>query len=263
MTSRSCRYSTLRLPVHILRGVACAVLCILVPASHAQTAKEIVQRANDLMRGTSSYAEISMTIVKPEWSRTVAMKIWSMEPDYAMVYVTGPARDKGSVTLKRKNEVWNWLPSVQRVIKLPPSMMLQSWMGSDFTNDDLVRQSSIVDDYTHTLDGEETIEGRKCWKVALVPHSDAGVVWGKVIMWVSQDGYLQLRTDFYDEDGMCVRSFSGSNVRKFGDRTLPAHFEMVPLNDPGKKTVMDYHELRFDKRYEQSFFSEQNMKQVR
>ena len=97
--------------------------------------------------------------------------------------------------------------------------------------------------------GKRRIEGRKCWKVALVPHPDAGVVWGKVLMWISQEGYLQLRTDFYDEDGARVRTFTGSNIRKFGDRTLPAHFEMVPVNEPGKKTVMDYREFRFDKRY--------------
>ncbi|MBK7259247.1 MAG: outer membrane lipoprotein-sorting protein [Ignavibacteriae bacterium] len=247
----------------VLRALFLAGLVATAPALHAQTAKEIVARSNDLMRGSSSYAEVTMTIVKPEWSRTVAMKIWSVEPDYAMVYVTAPARDKGSVTLKRKNEVWNWLPSVQRVIKLPPSMMLQSWMGSDFTNDDLVRQSSIIDDYTHTLLGEETIEGRTSWKVSLVPRADAGVVWGKVIMWISKVDYLQLRTDFYDEDGEQVRTFTGSMIRKFGDRTLPAHFEMVPVHEPGKKTVLHYNELRFDKGYEPSFFSEQNMKRVR
>lgn len=239
-----------------------AIMITLHPAG-AQTAREIVSRSNDLMRGTSSYAEIAMTIVKPAWSRTIAMKVWSVEPDYSMVYVTEPARDRGSVTLKRKNEVWNWLPSVQRVIKIPPSMMLQSWMGSDFTNDDLVRQSSIVDDYDHTLEGEETIEGRACWKVALVPHADAGVVWGKVVMWIAKEGYLQLRSDFYDEDGVLTRTFLGSAVRRFGDRLLPSHFEMIPVTEPGKKTVLDYRELRFDRTYEPSFFSEQNMKRVR
>lgn len=237
--------------------------CLIASTSQGQTPKEIVTRSNDLMRGTSSYAEVAMTIVKPEWSRTVVMKSWSVEPDYALVYITEPARDKGSVTLKRKNEVWNWIPSVQRVIKLPPSMMLQSWMGSDFTNDDLVRQSSIVDDYTHTLLGDETIDGRVCWKIELVPHPDAGVVWGKVIMWIAKDGYLQLRTDFYDEDGQRMRTFTGSDIRRFGDRQLPAHFEMIPVNEPGKKTTMDYRELRFDKHYDPSFFSEQNMKRVR
>jgi outer membrane lipoprotein-sorting protein len=125
----------------------------------AQDAKEIVQKSDQLMRSNSSYSELIMKIVKPDWSRTVSMKAWALEPDYALMYITAPARDKGSVTLKRKNEVWNWLPSAQRVIKIPPSMMLQSWMGSDFTNDDLVRQSSIVDDYEHKIAGEEKVDG--------------------------------------------------------------------------------------------------------
>jgi outer membrane lipoprotein-sorting protein len=104
----------------------------------SQDATEIVKKADELMRANSSYSEIMMIIVKPDWSREMGMKVWALEPDYSMIYITEPARDKGTVTLKRKTEVWNWLPSAQKVIKIPPSMMLQSWMGSDFTNDDLV-----------------------------------------------------------------------------------------------------------------------------
>ncbi len=235
----------------------------LMPTVHAQDAREIVRRADELMRGRSSYAEMSMTIMKPAWSRTIAMKVWALEPDYSLVYVTEPARDRGSVTLKRKLEVWNWLPLVQRVIKIPPSMMLQSWMGSDFTNDDLVRQSSIIDDYTHTLVGGDTIEGYRCWKIQLVPKPDAGVVWGKLIMWIAQPGYLELRTDFYDEDGALVKSFTGSAIKTFDGRTLASHWEMIPLNEPGKKTILDYRIIRFNVVLTTSFFSEENMKRVR
>jgi outer membrane lipoprotein-sorting protein len=240
----------------------CVVLLAVEVRGSAQDAREIVRKANDLMRGTSTYSEISMTIIKPEWSRTVEMKVWALEPDYALVYVTAPARDRGTVTLKRKTEVWNWLPSVQRVIKIPPSMMLQSWMGSDFTNDDLVRQSSIIDDYTHRLVGEDTSEGYRCWKIELIPKPEAGVVWGKIIMWVSRDGYLELRTDFYDEDGTLVKSFLGSMIKTFDGRRLPAHWEMIPVNEVGKKTILDYRVLKFNEKLDQSFFSEQNMKRV-
>jgi len=239
-----------------------ALLCASSAALQAQDARAIVQKANDLMHGTSTYSEISMTIVKPEWSRTVEMKVWAVEPDYSLVFITEPARDRGSATLKRKNEVWNWLPSVQRVIKIPPSMMLQSWMGSDFTNDDLVRESSIVDDYTHAIAGEDTAEGRRCWKIALTPKPDAGVVWGKVVMWISRDDYLELRSDFYDEDGVLVKSFVGSAIRTFEGRKLPSHWEMTPVNEPGKKTVLEYNVIKFSVRLDQSFFSEQNMKRV-
>jgi len=228
----------------------------------AQDAREIIRKANDLMRGTSTYSEISMTITKPEWSRTIDMNVWAVEPDYSLVYVTEPARDRGSVTLKRKNEVWNWLPSVQRIIKIPPSMMLQSWMGSDFTNDDLVRQSSIVEDYTHSIVGEESVEGYPCWKIQLTPKPGAGVVWGKLIVWVGQASYIELRTDFYDENGTLVKSFTGTNIRTFDGRRIAAHWEMIPVNEPGKKTVVEYKEIKFNIRLDQSFFSEQNMKRV-
>jgi len=229
----------------------------------AQNATEIVRRANELMHGVSTVSVMSMTVVKPEWSRTVAMNIWALEPDYALVLVTAPARDKGSVTLKRKTEVWNWLPSVQRVIKIPPSMMLQPWMGSDFTNDDLVRQASIVNDYTHRIIGTDTLEGRRCWKIELVPKPEAGVVWGKQIMWISQKDDMELRVEYYDEDGALAKSFCGSAVRNFNGRSFPSHWEMLPVHEDGNKTILEYESVRFDVRLDPAFFSEQNMKNVR
>ncbi len=247
----------------VFRCVLVLALACVPALLRAQDAREIVRKANDLMRGKSTLSEISMTIVKPEWSRTIGMKVWALEPDYSLVYVTDPARDRGSVTLKRKNEVWNWLPSVQRIIKIPPSMMLQSWMGSDFTNDDLVRQSSIVDDYAHTVIGEETIDGRPCWKIQLIPKPEAGVVWGKLIMWIAQKGFLELRTDFYDEDGTLMKTFVGSDVRTFDGRLIAAHWVMTPVREPGKRTILEYRSIRFNQSFDQTFFSEQNMQRVR
>lgn len=246
------------------RILCCAAAAIMAAgALQAQDAREIVRRANDLMRGTASYSEFTMTIVKPEWSRSFSMKAWGLEPDYALVYVTAPARDRGSVTLKRKGEVWNWLPSIQRVIKIPPSMMLASWMGSDFTNDDLVRQSSIVEDYTHELLGEAIEQEMRCYRIQLIPKPEAAVVWGKVIMWISVEGSFELRTDFYDEDGQLAKSFLGNNIRILGGRKLPARWEMVPADAPGQKTILEYRQLDFSARLTPSFFSEQNMKKVR
>lgn len=144
----------MHLMIHSQSRVLMCILTVVttvlvdVPAT-AQDVAAIMRKADELMRGKSSYAQITMTIQKPGWHRTMAMKAWSLEPDFSLAYVSEPARDRGTVTLKRGKEVWNWVPSVQKVIKIPPSMMLQSWMGSDFTNDDLVRASSIVKDYTH------------------------------------------------------------------------------------------------------------------
>jgi outer membrane lipoprotein-sorting protein len=228
-----------------------------------ESAKEIVEKSNDLIRSKSSYAELTLKIIKPDWSREMKMKAWSIEPDYSLIYITEPARDKGTVFLKRKLEVWNFIPTIQRTIKIPPSMMLQSWMGSDFTNDDLVRQSSIVDDYEHSITGEENFEGYDCYKIELIPKPDAGVVWGKIIMLVSKKEYLQLKMDHYDEDGFLVKTMQGSKIKQLGGRTIPTYWEMIPVDEPGQKTVMIYNDIEFNKKIDQTFFSQQNMKRVR
>jgi len=229
----------------------------------SQNAKEILQKAIDLMYGKKTYSVITMTITKPTWSRTVTMKAWSIEPDYSIVYITEPARDKGSVTLKRKNEVWNWIPAIQKTIKIPPSMMLASWMGSDFTNDDLVRQSSVVEDYSHKLLGEESFGGYDCYKIELIPKPEAGVVWGKIITWITKKEYMQLKEEFYDEDGALVRSMIGSKPKNFDGHLLPSYSEMIPHNKPGNKTSFETKELDFDVNITPEFFSLQNMSRVR
>jgi len=139
--------------------IMCGVLFSQFNTITAQelSAKEIIDKADKKNRGETSQGTMAMKIVRPEWERNVEMKSWSKGDDYFLIYITAPAKDKGQVFLKRKKEMWNWVPSIERMIKIPPSMMMQSWMGSDFTNDDLVKQSSIVNDYTHTLLGEETI----------------------------------------------------------------------------------------------------------
>jgi len=229
----------------------------------AQDAREIVKKANELIRSKGSYSKITMEIIKPDWSRKMEMEIWALEPDYSMLLITRPAKNKGYVTLKRKKEVWNWIPSVRRVIKIPPSMMLQSWMGSDFTNDDLVRQSSIVDDCSHEIIGSEVIDGYQCHKIQLIPKPEAGVVWGKILMWVSQKEFLQLKADHFDEDGELIKTMVGSKVKVLGGRLIPTYWEMIPVNKPGQKTVMEYLDIRFNMKLKTSFFSQQNMKKVR
>ena len=229
----------------------------------AQDAKEIIKKSDELIKSKSSYAEVSMTIIKTDWSRTVGMKMWALEPDYAIIYITEPARDKGSVTLKRKKEVWNWIPTAQKVIKIPPSMMLQSWMGSDFTNDDLVKESSLINDYAHTIVGEEKFNGYDCYKIESIPKLDAGVVWGRLLTWISKEEYYQLKVEFYDEDDFIVKSYLGSDIKELGGRIIPAHWEMIPVDRPGEKTIFDYHGIEFNYNVNESFFSEQNMKRVR
>ncbi|MCX6252083.1 MAG: outer membrane lipoprotein-sorting protein [Bacteroidetes bacterium] len=227
------------------------------------TAKEIIQRADEKSRGLSSQGIITMTVVRPEWTRTITMKTWSKGREYSMVLITAPARDKGQVFLKIKTEMWNWVPSVDKTIKIPPSMMLQSWMGSDFTNDDLVKQSSIVVDYTHKLLGREKIRGMECYKIEMIPLPDAAVVWGKVIMWITMDGYDQWMMEYYDEDNKLVNVENAYDIKQMGDRKIPTSIEIIPQNKKGQKTVMRIEDMKFNIRIDEGYFSQQNMKKAR
>lgn len=239
------------------------VLNIFSLTISGQTAHEIIKKSDELVRGESSFADITMKVIKPEWTREFSMKTWSKGKDYSLVYITAPAKDKGAVTLMRKKEVWNYLPSVDKTIKIPSSMMTQSWMGSDFTNDDMVKQSSILEDYTQDIIGDSTIENKVCWKIKLTPKEDAAVVWGKIIMFISKEGFFQIESQFYDEDGVKIKVMKSSAIKNVGNRILPSMMEMIPLDKPGNKTVFIYHSAKFNEPVDDSFFSQQNMKKVK
>lgn len=225
--------------------------------------EEIVRKADEKFRGTSSIGELTMIIERPSWSRTVSMKNWTLGNDYSLIYITAPAKEKGQVFLKRDKEMWNWVPNIERMIKIPPSMMMQSWMGSDFTNDDLVKESSMADDYDQKLLGEEEIESYNCYKIELIPHDDAAVVWGKVIMWISKEELHWLKAEFYDEDEYLVNTEILSDIKKMDDRVMPTRLEMIPADEEGHKTIMIFEKIDFNVDIKQSFFSQQNMKRIR
>lgn len=239
------------------------LLCISTTVTHGQTAIEIIKKADDKMQGNSNSSVMKMTIVRPDWKREVTMKAWALGRQYSLILVTAPARDKGQAFLKRSKEMWNWQPSIDRVIKLPPSMMLQSWMGSDFTNDDLVKESSIVNDYTHELARDSTIQGIVSYQIILVPKPDAPVVWGKIVSFIDKKDFNQLLARYYDEEGELVNTLVLSNIREIGGRTLPTKLEMIPSDKPDHRTIIEYEEMNFDIGLEESFFSMQNMKRVR
>lgn len=241
------------------------VLLFAGQATHSQEmpAKEIVQKANDKVNGETSQGTMKMTIIRPGWTREVSMKSWSKGTEFYLIYITAPARDQGQVFMKRYTDMWNWMPSINRMIKLPPSMMSQSWMGSDFTNDDLVRMNSIVEDYDHSIVGMETIQGLECYKIQLIPHEDAAVVWGKIHLWVSKQDFYQLKAEYFDEDNELVSIMTGTEIRQMGDRKLPAVMTMVPADKPGNKTVMEMADMKFNVPISDDFFSQQNMKNIR
>jgi outer membrane lipoprotein-sorting protein len=240
------------------------LLVLLFPVSvFAQSATEIIERMEDLMRGTSSFVEMTMTIERPRYTRDITMKGWSLGEDYSLILVTAPARDQGTTFLKRQNEIWNYVPNIDRTIKMPPSMMSQSWMGSDFSNDDLVRESSTIKDYEHSILREEEYNSYESWVLELIPKPDAPVVWGKVLLWVAKDGYMQLKVESYDQRNELANTISLDMIKEMGGRKIPSRMTMIPADKPDQKTIIQYSQMEFDIDLNENFFTQQNMRRVR
>lgn len=229
----------------------------------AQTATQVVTKADEKMQGKTNRGTMTMKIVRPKWTREITMKVWGKGVDYSLVLITEPARDEGTGTLKRDKELWSWQPSIDRIIKMPPSMLMQSWMGSDFTNDDLVNQSSMVVDYVHEFVGDTTIGFYDCWKIVMYPQEDAAVVWGKLEAYISKVDYFQLIIKYYDEDEFLINTMTLSDIREMGGRVIPTKMEMIPAENPDQKTVIVYRDFEYDIDLKQSFFSVQNLKTIR
>ncbi len=230
----------------------------------SQNATEIVKKADEKARGEkSNYCEMTMKIIRSTWERTISFKTWTKDKEYAMVLITAPAKEKGQSFLKRKNELWNWNPVIHRVIKMPSSMLAQGWMGSDVTNDDILNESSIVNDYTHKLIGEEKILERICYKIELIPKPDAPVVWGKIILWISKDDYLQLKAEYYNEFLELIKTEVASDIKEMDKRLIPTKFEILPSDKNGNKTILTIDNIKFNIPIKEDFFSIQNMKNIK
>jgi len=234
-----------------------SILLLLLPVlAHAQTAEEIVRKSESVLKGTTSRGTYLMTIVTPEYTREMEMRTWWDDAaDKSLIHITAPKKEAGNKWLKIGNEMWNYLKATETTVKIPPSMMLQSWNGSDFTNDDLARESSLEKDYTHTLLGEEDINGERCWKIASVPKADAAVVWGKIYSWVRMKDFIASVAQFYDEKGTLLRYMVYSGIKQLGGRTMPTVWTMHNKSKPGHRTEFVILDAAFDISIPSSMFS--------
>jgi outer membrane lipoprotein-sorting protein len=247
-----------------LQGIILVAGFLVTESLQAQNATEIVKRADDKMRGENSgISEMTMQIIRPTWERTLEFKSWSKGTEKSMVLITAPAKEKGQSFLKVGREMWSWNPTISRTIKLPPSMLSQGWMGSDYTNDDMINQRSIVVDYTHEITGEDVLEQRKCYKIELLPKEDAPVVWGKIIFWITKTDYNILKAEYYDEDEYLVKTEVGREIKTMDGRIIPTVYEIIPADEEGQKTVVTLSSIQFNAPINDSFFSIQNMKRLR
>lgn len=224
----------------------CRVLILLLLftgglVSGNERAQEIIQHVEDLYRGTSSRARTTMTVETPQYQRTLTMDSVTMGAEKILIRILEPKKDRGITTLKQDAEMWNFFPKINKVIKVPPSMMMASWMGSDFTNDDIVRDTDLIKEYDFTL-----TETESTYEIGLTPKQQTVTVWGRIDYVIDKEKLLPITQTYYDESGEKIRVMSFSKVRVFGNRSVPSVLEMAPLNKPGYRTVITFEELELD-----------------
>jgi len=218
-----------------------------ISASHAATpdASELVKNALDYWRSKTSYTEVSMKIQRPDWQRSMRMRSWTRGTDDALILFTSPAADAGNATLKLDQAMWMFTPKLNQVIKLPASMMTQSWMGSDFSYNDLARSDQIVNHYTHTLINTEQDDGHTVYTIESIPHADAPIVWGKEILRV-RDDFILLEESFYDQDMQLVKRMITTRIGPLDGREFPLVMRMNDIEKPDHWTEITNETARFD-----------------
>ena len=223
--------------------------------SNAATAKEILEKVDDLWRGESSFAEMTMEVVTEHYERSMKLKAWSLGKERSLFIITYPPKDRGVATLKAEQDIWNFLPRVNRVIRVPTSMMMANWMGSHFTNDDLVKESRMSEDYEAEVTFEGKRDGVDLYDITLVPKPDAPVVWGRIEITVFKETLIPTSSLYYDEDGNLSRIMTFDKVKELSGRLVPTVMILVPEDKPGEKTVITYESLELGLGLKEDFFS--------
>jgi outer membrane lipoprotein-sorting protein len=250
-------------------SVAVVALLLVAPPPQASAeettqpneAHMLLDAVDDLYRSDQSRARMRMDVKTTHWARSLVLEAWSKGKDLSLFRILAPKKEKGTTTLRRDNEIWNYLPKIQRVMKLPSSMMSASWMGSDFSNDDLVKNSRMTRDYDFAFGPRTEFEGTPVREIVCTPKPDAPVVWGKLSVLVAgQSNPIPVSITYYDEDMQEARVMRFSEVRKFGSRQVPTRVEMQPSDEPDRHTVMTYEEMDFDTPVPDSLFTLQSLK---
>lgn len=249
----------MRLTLTIASGL---IAMLSAQALYAAEARDIVRAAIDYWRGTSSYGEITMTIHRPDWERSISMRAWTQGEDQSLVRVTAPKKDRGNATLIDDNNMWSYSPRINRVIKVPSSMMGQSWMGSDFSNKDISRVDDIVDQYDHSILSEEQQDGHIVYHIESIPHEDAAVVWGKEILAIRDDSVL-LEHSFYDQDGELVKRLLTLEIGEMGGRMVATRQRMQKVEEPDEWTEIRVDSMQYDLDLRDSLFTLSNLRNPR
>lgn len=243
----------------LLLGLTWLLLSRVSSALDDQHARQIVDEVDQLLRGNSSTGTVHMQISTENWQRDLSVHIWSLGAEHTLVRITSPQKEAGTATLKVGDNIWNYLPKINRTIKIPTSMMLDSWMGSHFTNDDLVKDSRLLRDYSLTTSFEGKRGGVEVYEMTLIPKPEAAVVWGKIVMEIRQADRMPTWNRYYDEDGKLVRELTFSEYETIGGRLIPTRLVMRPADKTGEQTVIVYDDIIFDAPISLDIFSLRNL----
>jgi outer membrane lipoprotein-sorting protein len=236
---------------------------LYLPVTQAMEIGELMTHIDRLWRGDTSQATMSMTVKTNRYERTMTMSAWSRGKDDSLVIIREPIKDRGIATLKVKENIWNYLPKINRVTKVPASMMSGSWMGSHFTNDDLVKESTYIDDYDSVISFEGERNGSQIYEVTSIPKPDAPVVWGQVIMTIHQDNFAPITAIYFDEEGARVRVMNFDRIEEVDGRAIPMRMTLLPEDKPGESTIVVYENITFGITLDENIFSLRGLKQRR
>ncbi len=225
--------------------VFCSRGPLRVQDSPSGRAQEIVRKIDELFRSQSSEALVEMEVTTPNWQRTLKMRIWSRGMKDTFIRILEPKKEEGFATLRVGNEMWNYLPKTGKVMKVPPSMMMSSWLGSDFTNDDLVKEFTFLESYEFEMTTPDSPEKGLLY-VKCIPKEGLPIVWGSVVLAVREDDSMPVWEKYYDEQGRLARDLVFKDVRAFGRRRIPSSLELTPRTKEGHRTVLRYIEAEFD-----------------
>ena len=234
----------------------------MTAAAEERDATQIVRDAIDHWRGLTSYTEMMMVIHRPDWERSMTMRAWTKGQEQSLVRVIEPKKDRGNGTLTDENSMWTFSPKVNRVIKVPSSMMAQSWMGSDFSNKDIARADDIIDQYDHAILKSEEIDGIVVYDIESIPHEDAAVVWGREVLRIRED-HVVLEHAFYDQDGALVKKLVSLEVGEMGGRTIAMRQRMVKTDNTQEWTEISVIDVEYEVDLKDSLFTLSNLRNPR
>jgi len=223
--------------------------------------EKILDSVDDLYRSNASHGIITLSVTTVNWQRTLTLEQWSKGEDKSLIKILKPKKEKGLTTLRVDKNVWNYMPKVKRVVKIPSSMMSSSWMGSHFTNDDLVKQSRMAEDYSFSVTFEGTREGNDIIEITCIPNKNAAVVWGKVEVIVYRDNNIPIRMIYYDEDLLLSRTLEFTDIQTMNGKMIPTLMSMIPADEPDESTSVRWEKIQFDVTIDDEFFSLRKLQQ--